>query len=96
MDSYVVVAECPLEEAHPRGEEIAKQWRFVRMPAMKEEERLREGQQHDGVNDGEGEHVTGDHAVDHGDERTSEANGSGEEHEKEPGGRQGKDQDGFF
>ena len=66
------------------------------MAAVKEEEGLRECQQHDGVNDGEGEHVTGDHAVDHRHERSSQTDGSGEEHEEEPGGRQGEDQDGFF
>lgn len=63
---------------------------------MQEEKRLREGQQHDGINDRKGEHVTCDHAVNHGNEWTSQSNSTGKEHEKEPGGRQSKDQNGFF
>lgn len=66
------------------------------MSSVEEEEGLREGQEHDGINDGEGEHVTSDHAINHRDEWPSQSNSSGEKHEKEPGGRQGEDKDGFF
>ncbi len=66
------------------------------MSAVQEEEGLREGQEHDGINDGKGEHVTSDHAINHSDEGTSQSNSSGEKHEEEPGGRQGEDKDGFF
>jgi hypothetical protein len=66
------------------------------MSAVKTEEDLREGQEHDGINDGEGEHVTSDHAINHRDEWTSQSNSSGKKHEKEPGGRHGEDKDGFF
>lgn len=66
------------------------------MAPMEEEECLRECEQHDAVNDGEGEHVTSDHAIDHRDEWTSQTNGAGEEHEKEPGGRDGEYQNDFL
>ena len=66
------------------------------MAAMQEEEGLREGQQHDGINDCKSEHVTSDHAINHSDEGSSQTDSSGEEHEKEPSGRQGENKNGFL
>ncbi len=42
-----------------------------------EVESLGEAEEEDDVDDGEGGHVTQDHAVDHSHERTSQRNGSG-------------------
>jgi hypothetical protein len=66
------------------------------MPAMQEEKGLGKGQQHDGINDCECEHVTSDHAINHCNEGTRQSNSSSEEHEEEPGGRQSEDKDGFL
>ena len=50
-----------------------------------EEEGLGEAEQHDAVDDGEGEHVAGDHLEDHGHKRPGQLDRSTEEHEVEPG-----------
>ena len=49
-----------------------------------EEEGLGEAEEHDAVDDGEGEHVPGDHLEDHGDKRPRQLDRSAEEHEIEP------------
>ena len=49
-----------------------------------EEESLSEAEEHDAVDDGEGEHVPGDHLEDHGDKRPRQLDRSAEEHEIEP------------
>ena len=61
-----------------------------------EEESLTEAKKADGVDDGEGEHVAGDHLEDHGDEGPGELDGPAEEHEVEPGARHGKDEESFL
>ena len=50
-----------------------------------EEEGLGEAEQHDAVDDGEGEHVAGDHLEDHGHKGPGQLDRSTEEHEVEPG-----------
>ena len=49
-----------------------------------EEEGLGEAKQHDAVDDGEGEHVAGDHLEDHGYKGPGQLDRSTEEHEVEP------------
>ena len=75
-----------------------------------EEESLSEAEEHDAVDDGEGEHVPSDHLEDHGDKRPRQLDRSAEEHEIEPekrfegsqehltlpAARNGKYQHGFF
>ncbi len=48
---------------------------------------LREPKETNGVDDGEGEHVSSHHLEDHGDEGSSELDGSAEEHQVEPRAR---------
>ena len=55
-----------------------------------EEEGLSEAKEHDAVDDGEGEHVPGDHLEDHGDKRPGQLDCSAEEHQIEPGKRRFK------
>ena len=50
-----------------------------------EEESLTEAKKADGVDDGEGEHVAGDHLEDHGHKGPGQLDRSTEEHEVEPG-----------
>jgi len=57
---------------------------------------LREAEQHHRVDDAESEHVTGNHRVDHGDERPGQFDGAGEEHEQEPRARHCKNQHRLF
>ena len=61
-----------------------------------EEEGLSEAKEHDAVDDGEGEHVPGDHLEDHGDKGPGELDGPTEEHEVEPGSGHGKDEESFL
>ena len=61
-----------------------------------EEESLAEAEKADGVDNGEGEHVAGHHLEDHGDEGSGELDGPAEEHEVEPGSRDGEDKESFL
>ena len=61
-----------------------------------EEESLTEAKKADGVDDGEGEHVPGDHLEDHGDKGPGELDGPAEEHEVKPGSRHGEDEESFL
>ena len=81
------------------GEKSHRHWRRLTDPsgvvALKpvcllvafqdEEESLSEAEEHDAVDDGEGEHVPSDHLEDHGDKRPRQLDRSAEEHEIEPG-----------
>ena len=53
-------------------------------------------QKHDGVDDGKGEHVPGDHLEDHGDEGAGELDGAAEEHEVGPGAGHPEYQEGLL
>ena len=62
INGYIVGSHGPLKEQHPNAVVIA---------VLEEEvERLCEREQHHRVNDGERQHISGDHAVDHRNERT--------------------------
>ena len=61
-----------------------------------EEESLSEAEEHDAVDDGEGEHVPGDHLEDHGDKRPRQLDRSAEEHEIEPENRLKGNQETFI
>ena len=76
--SHVIVAKRHVEERHPRGAPSVELAVFVWCGAalVKEVEGLREAQQHDAVDDGEGEHVSGYHLIDHHHERTSQLQGT--------------------
>ena len=54
------------------------------MTLQDEEEGLGEAKEHDAVDDGEGEHVAGDHLEDHGYKGPGQLDRSTEEHEVEP------------
>ena len=59
-------------------------------------ESLGETQETDGVDDGEGEHVSGDHLEDHRHEGSSQLDCSTEEHQVEPGSRDAEDEKSFL
>ena len=61
-----------------------------------EVEGLGEAKQTDPVDDGEGEHVAGDHLEDHGDKGSGELDGPAEEDEVEPGAGHREDEEGFL
>ena len=61
-----------------------------------EVEGLGEAKQTDPVDDGEGEHVAGDHLEDHGDKGSGELDGPAEENEVEPGPGHREDEEGFL
>ena len=61
-----------------------------------EVEGLREPEEEDDVDDREGEHVSRDHGEDHGDEGSRQFDGSGKEHEIEPGHRHCEHQQRLF
>lgn len=73
-------------ERHPSGDVGRVEGSLHSRVALVEKIKgLREAEQHHRVDDAEGEHVAGDHRVDHGDERPGQFNRAGEEHEQEPG-----------
>lgn len=47
-------------------------------------------------NDGETNHISGNHTVDHLDERTGQFGGTGEEKQEDPRTGKGEDKEGFF
>ena len=61
-----------------------------------EEEGLAEPEQDDDVDHAEGEHVSRDHAVDHGHEGPGQLDGAREEHEVEPDAGDGDDEHGLL
>lgn len=75
--THIIIAECGLEQAHPSAR-IRSVWRFldVLVALVEEEVRLREAEEHDDINDGEGKHVTSNHGINHRNERSSQPNGT--------------------
>ena len=53
-------------------------------------------QEHDGVDDGKGEHVAGDHLEDHGDKGAGQLDGPAEEHEVGPGAGHSENEERFL
>ena len=74
MESYFIGSHSPLKEAHPSGVVLGEGRGYGLFPTLEQEvECLREGEQHHRVNDGERQHISGDHAVDHRHERTRQS-----------------------
>ena len=76
--AHIIVTERHMKESHPSGAvriEFAVLVGYGRA-FVQEEERLREAQQHDSVDDGKREHVSGYHFVNHHHERTCELESS--------------------
>ena len=73
-----------MEEGHPGGVVLGIETVGVR-GLHDEEEGLGESEEEDDVDDGEGEHVAGDHLEDHGHKGPGQLDRSTEEHEVEPG-----------
>ena len=81
--SIIVVTQGHVEQTDPSGVVLGIQV-SVLVGLDDEEESLAEAKEADGVDDGEGEHVPGDHLEDHGDEGPGELDGATEEHEVKP------------
>ena len=80
-----------MEQSYPGGG-VAVVHTLLLSTLQHEEEGLGEAEQEDDVDDGECEHVSRDHGEDHGDEGSRQFDGSGKEHEIEPGHRHSEHQ----
>ena len=80
-----------MEQSYPGGG-VAVVHTVLLSALQHEEEGLGEAEQEDDVDDGECEHVSCDHGEDHGHKGSGQFDGSGKEHEIEPGHRDSKHQ----
>lgn len=75
--SYIVIAQCGLEERHPGARVGIKHGRLhLGMSLVEEVEGLGEAAQNNGIDDAKGEHVTSDHGIYHGHKGSGQANGA--------------------
>ena len=76
--AYVILSERHVKESNPRRVILAVQIRVL-VALVDKIEGLREAEEEDDVDDGEGGHVSQDHAVDHRHERTGQRDCSEQE-----------------
>lgn len=75
--AYIIIPESYLEKSHPSAgigavQRVFDTWKTL----VQEVEGLWESKQYDWVDDPKSQHVTGDHAVHHGDEGAGQTNGT--------------------
>lgn len=74
LQTYAVIAECNLEQRHPRWViRVVERWFYTGKSLVQKVERLGETEQDDHVYDAKGQHVAGYHTVDHRDERPGQS-----------------------
>lgn len=80
LKHYIVIAQGRLKQSHPGAKiSVIRSVLNFWMSFVEEVISLGETEENDYIDDGEGEHVTGDHREYHGYEGSSKTNGSGKD-----------------